>query len=216
MSTHALLAYKSEDGKYVAKHSHYGAYTDYINEIRTASNEAIKESVDKGDSSEPLGGFYADEEHCMSLGWPKDTYLEMRKKVKPRTFTKWIDLIRYADECGASYIYLRDNNKTKVFEYNDCPHMPPWSEMDDELDLDERFFDGVEQAIMPWGQIELSFNVKDCVTEEKINDIAKSLQEDYDLYVEIKDRRMSITGEVSDLQEAIGQIEEELQDESVE
>lgn len=212
MSTHALLAYKSEDGKYVAKHSHYGAYSDYIDEIRSASNEEIKESVDNGDSSEPLGGFYSDEEHCMRLGWPKSTYLEMLKKVKPRTFTNWIDVTQYADECGASYIYLRDGNKTKVFEYNDCSHMPPWSEMDDEFDLDVRFFDGVEQATMPWGQIELSFNFRDNVTDEKIKDIAKSLQESCDLYIELKDRRMSITGEADDLQEAIELIEEAVQD----
>lgn len=211
MSTHALLAYKSEDGKFVAKHSHYGAYSDYIDEIRAASNEAIKTSVDNGDSSEPLGGFYSDEEHCMNLGWPKSTYLEMLKKVKPRTFINWIDVTRYADECGASYIYLRDDNKTKVFEYNDCPHMPPWTEMDDEFDLDVRFFDEVEQITLPWGQIGLSFNFRDNVTDEKIKDIAKSLQESCDLYVELKDRRMSITGEFSDLQEAIELIEEALQ-----
>ena len=76
MGTHAILAYKNDDGEYVAKSIHYGSFIDNEFYLKDFDSNELIESVNKGDSSFPFAGFYSDEAHCSALGWNHEMYVE--------------------------------------------------------------------------------------------------------------------------------------------
>lgn len=118
MSTHAVLAYKHEGGKIFAKYCHYGDVHDYLNSVISSTSEEIIESVAHGDSSELFGGFYSDFEHCKDLGWDREMYERQLPDVKVKCFDDTAQLNEYAKSVYADYIYLLDNERITVFEYD--------------------------------------------------------------------------------------------------
>ena len=140
MGTHAIVAYRKQDGTYVAKYSHYGAVEDYGIDIKNATNDNIIKSVINGGSSEPFEGFYNDFQHCFNnLHWNTDMFVETQSfdYVKPK-HCKTLKFVKlFATDNYAAVIYVRDlqDGSTKYYEK---VSKGKWKELDIETELHRR------------------------------------------------------------------------------
>ena len=115
MSTHAIVAYHT--GKlYVSKCAHHGHLADYQWFIAHCTPAEYIESVNKGDSSNPLAGFYCNEAFCKRiLGWDHEMWEAQLEFTKPKTDRRFKDFM--SNVPNGFYAYVLNEERTKVTVY---------------------------------------------------------------------------------------------------